>query len=98
MSDNYPDGSMMGSGIYAEEFVAEDFDCVNPECGKENVGVVVVTDDWGRYEINCEFCEASYRDGSLGTDDLEYYDDPDDYNEDAHSYWDEDDEDFEEEE
>jgi hypothetical protein len=86
MSDNYPEGSMRGSGIYAEEFTAEDFDCTNEECGKENIGVLVVTDDWGRYEINCEFCNALYREGSLGTDEADY----DDYDEDAHSYWDED--------
>lgn len=68
MSSNYPEGSMRGSGIYAEEFTAEDFDCTNEECGKENVGVLVVTDDWGRYEINCEFCDSFYREGSLSDD------------------------------
>ncbi len=68
MSDNYPEGSMRGSGIYAEEFTAEDFDCGNEDCGKENIGVLVVTDDWGRYEINCEFCDAFYREGSLSDD------------------------------
>lgn len=42
MSSNYPEGSMMGSGIYAEEFERE-MDC--PECEKE-VSVLFTTNDW----------------------------------------------------
>jgi hypothetical protein len=72
MSDNYPDGSMMGSGIYSTEFTAEDFTCENEECGKENIGNLVVADDWGRYTIECEYCSYTYREGS-------YADDRDDY-------------------
>lgn len=42
MSSNYPEGSMMGSGIYSEEF-EETKDC--PECEKE-VEVLFSTNDW----------------------------------------------------
>jgi transcription elongation factor Elf1 len=42
MSSNYPEGSMMGSGIYSEEF-EEDKDC--PTCEKE-VCVLFSTNDW----------------------------------------------------
>lgn len=42
MSSNYPEGSMRGSGIYAEEFERE-MEC--PNCGEENT-IDFVTNDW----------------------------------------------------
>lgn len=78
MSSNYPEGSMMGSGIYATEFTAETFTCENEECNKENVDNLVVADDWGSYVIECEFCGATYREGSYAEDRDDYYADRDD--------------------
>jgi len=81
MSSNYPDGSMMGSGIYASEVSYEEFECENEECGKTNEAGETSTDDWGNYSIECEFCGANYLESSLSDDRDDYYADqePDDY-------------------
>ena len=64
--DNYPEGSMMGSGIYSQEVSYDEFEC--DECGETNKEGEVGTDDWGRYEIECEFCGISYRESSVKED------------------------------
>jgi len=81
MSDNYPDGSMMGSGIYAKEVSYDEFECENEECLKENGAGETTTDDYGNYTIECEFCGATYRESSIADDRDDYYADqePDDY-------------------
>jgi len=81
MSSNYPDGSMMGSGIYAQEVSYEEFECENEDCGKTNEAGESTTDDWGNYEIVCEFCGSVYKSSSLSEDRDDYYADqePDDY-------------------
>jgi hypothetical protein len=81
MSSNYPDGSMRGSGIYAQEVSYDEFDCENEECGKTNSADVATTDDWGNYEIVCEFCGSLYKTSSLADDKDDYYADQerDDY-------------------
>lgn len=68
MSSNYPEGSMRGSGIYGESVEYDEFVCENEECGKTNEGSEVITDDWGNYRIECEFCGAKYRESSLSDD------------------------------
>ncbi len=81
MSSNYPDGSMRGSGIYAEEVSYDEFECENEECGKTNQANDTATDDWGNYEIRCEFCGSLYKSSSLADDRDDYYADqePDDF-------------------
>jgi hypothetical protein len=72
MSSNYPDGSMMGSGIYAKEVSYDEFDCENEDCGKTNEAGDTSTDDWGNYSVECEFCGVTYREGSLDQDREDY--------------------------
>jgi hypothetical protein len=78
MYDNYPEGSMMGSGIYSSEVSYDEFECESEECGKTNDAGEVSTDDWGAYLIECEFCGATYRESSLSEDRDDYYADRDD--------------------
>ena len=78
MSDNYPEGSMMGSGIYSSEVSYDAFTCENEECGKENGDGDVATDDGGNYIIEGEFCGKTYRESSLSEDRDDYYADRDD--------------------
>jgi hypothetical protein len=81
MSDNYPDGSMMGSGIYAKEVSYDEFECENEECLKENGAGETTTDDYGNYAIECEFCGSTYLESSISDDrdDYEADQDRDDY-------------------
>jgi hypothetical protein len=65
---NYPEGSMRGSGIYAQEIPYDQFTCENEECGKANPAGEATTDDWGNYSIECEFCSATYIESSTGED------------------------------
>jgi hypothetical protein len=78
MSDNYPEGSMRGSGIYASEVSYSAFTCENEECGKENGDGETVTDDWGNYTVECEFCGSTYLESSVSQDRDDYYADRDD--------------------
>jgi len=78
MSDNYPEGSMRGSGIYSTEVSYEEFECENEECGKTNEAGETATDDWGNYAIECEFCGKTYRESSVSEDRDDYYADRDD--------------------
>ena len=78
MSDNYPEGSMMGSGIYAKEVSYDAFTCENEDCGEENGDGETVTDDYGNYSVDCEFCGKTYRESSLSEDRDDYYADRDD--------------------
>lgn len=58
---NYPEGSMMGSGIYADEFEYEAFECENPDCdNKHNEAQTVVTNDWGDWEVECANCGITH--------------------------------------
>lgn len=75
---NYPEGSMRGSGIYAEEVSYDEFDCENEECGKTNEAGEATTDDWGNYAIVCEFCGITYKESSFSQDRDDYYADRDD--------------------
>ena len=85
MSDNYPDGSMMGSGIYSSEVSYSEFTCENEECGKDNGAGETSTDDWGNYSVDCEFCGANYLESSVSEDREDYEADRDD---DRDSYYD----------
>jgi hypothetical protein len=73
MSSNYPDGSMMGSGIYSSEVSYDEFECENEECGKTNEAGDTSTYDWGNYTIECAFCGYTHREGSLEQDRDDYY-------------------------
>lgn len=58
MSSNYPPGSMMGSGIYAEE-ISITFVCAS--CGEDNTDVTAITDDWKFHALaECEHCGAEH--------------------------------------
>lgn len=72
MSDNYPEGSMMGSGIYSQEVSYDEFECENEECGKTNPAGETSTDDWGNYTIECEFCGSIYDESSISQDREDY--------------------------
>jgi transcription elongation factor Elf1 len=72
MSSNYPNGSMMGSGIYSQEVSHDSFDCML--CGETNEHDEVATDDWGNYEINCSVCGATHKQSSLKEDRDDYHD------------------------
>jgi hypothetical protein len=77
MSNNYPEGSMRGSGIYAQEIPYDEFDCENEECGKTNEASQATTDDWGNYSVECEFCGVTNRESSLDQDRDDYFADYD---------------------
>ena len=70
---NYPEGSMMGSGIYSVEVEYEEFFCEN--CEKTNEEGTTSTDDWGNYIIECEFCNHTHTESSLKQDRDDYYQD-----------------------
>jgi hypothetical protein len=72
MSSNYPAGSMMGSGIYSVEVSYDKFVCENEECGKENEANLYATDDWGNYEVECEFCGVVHFRSSTAEDKQDY--------------------------
>jgi hypothetical protein len=78
MSDNYPEGSMRGSGIYSTEVSYSAFTCENEECGEENGDGETATDDWGNYTVECEFCGVTYLESSVSQDRDDYYADRDD--------------------
>lgn len=78
MSNYYPEGGMMGSGIYSVEVSYDEFDCENEECLKHNEAGEAATDDWGNYTIECEFCGSTYQESSLSQDREDYYADRDD--------------------
>ena len=61
---NYPEGSMMGSGIDSGEFLYGTFTCDNDECLKENVDAEANYDDWGNWSVVCEFCGEQYTSGT----------------------------------
>ena len=73
MSNNYPEGSMRGSGIYSVEVSYGEFTCENDECGKDNKAGESATDDWGNYEVVCEFCGIQYLESSISQDKQDYY-------------------------
>jgi hypothetical protein len=75
MSSNYPEGSMMGSGIYSSEISYDEFECENEECLKTNEAGETATDDWGNYIIECEFCGSTYTESSISQDRDDYEDD-----------------------
>lgn len=69
--NNYPEGSMMGSGIYSKEVEYDEFIC--DRCEKTNEAGVVATDDWGNYIIECEFCLSTHLESSISQDRDDYY-------------------------
>lgn len=73
MSSYYPEGGMMGSGIYSVEVEYEEFFC--EDCEKTNEAGTTATDDWGTYIIECEFCNHTHRESSLSEDRDDYYQD-----------------------
>jgi hypothetical protein len=81
MSSNYPEGSMRGSGIYAQEVSYDEFDCENKECGETNSADTATTDDWGNYSVECKSCGVAYKESNLTDDKDDYYADQerDDY-------------------
>ena len=64
---------MRGSGIYSVEVDYDEFVCENEECGKTNPASYTATDDWGNYEIRCEFCDSLHKESSLSEDKEDYY-------------------------
>jgi len=69
---NYPEGSMMGSGIYETEFEYAEFDCENPDCdNKHNEAQTVVANDWGDWEVVCQNCGVTHE---VSTDEEVDYD------------------------
>jgi hypothetical protein len=76
MSSNYPEGSMMGSGIYATEFEYGTFTCADTACLHDNFNAIAYADDWGRWTVECEECELVHDkgDGSLEKDEDQEYD------------------------
>lgn len=58
MSSNYPEGSMRGSGIFAED-IDVNMECVH--CG-HTWDTYVTTDDWGRVDevIKCTACHEDF--------------------------------------
>lgn len=68
---------MRGSGIYSQEVSYDEFDCENEECGKHNEAGETATDDWGSYEVRCEFCECLHYESSLSDDADDYWADYD---------------------
>lgn len=65
----YGDGrSMKGSGIYREDVSYDEFTCEYEECGKHNEAGDTSADDWGDYDINCQFCGNTYMSGNLRED------------------------------
>jgi len=70
--DNYPAGSMMGSGIYSVEVPYDKFVCDNDDCGKTNEAGDTATDDYGNYEVECEFCGEVYFRSSMSQDKQDY--------------------------
>ncbi len=77
MSSNYPEGSMRGSGIYAQEVSYDEFVCENEDCGKTNEAGQTITNDWGDYSIECEVCGSLYKSSSLDQDRDDYFADYD---------------------
>jgi hypothetical protein len=65
-------GSMYGSGIDSVEVSYDQFTCENGECEKVNEAGEAMTDDYGNYIIECEFCSATYRESSLSEDKWDY--------------------------
>jgi hypothetical protein len=72
MSSNYPAGSMKGSGIDSVEVPFDEFVCDNDDCGKVNEAGVSATDDWGNYDVECEFCNSVYYTSSISQDKQDY--------------------------
>ena len=70
---SYYEGSMMGSGIYSQDVSYDKFECGNEECGKSNEAGDTTTDDYGNYEIECEFCGDVYLRSSIAQDKDDYY-------------------------
>jgi redox-regulated HSP33 family molecular chaperone len=70
---SYYEGSMMGSGIYSQDVSYDKFECESEECGKSNEAGDTTTDDYGNYEITCEFCGDVYLRSSIAQDKDDYY-------------------------
>ena len=68
MSSNYPAGSMRGSGIYSVEVPYDKFTCDNEECGYDNEAGYAMTDDYGNYEVECQFCNCVHYRSSISED------------------------------
>jgi hypothetical protein len=68
MNDYYPPGSMKGSGIDAFEFDYGTFTCGNTDCLHDNFNSIAYGDDWGRWEVTCEECEAVHDTGSTNSE------------------------------
>lgn len=65
---NYSEGSMKGSGIFADEFEYGDFTCEEEECQHENKDAIAYVDDWGEYTVSCEKCNSVYTSGNRSDD------------------------------
>ena len=64
--------SLRGSGFYAEVVSYDPFTCENPECGYQNDGGEVDTNDWGSYEITCEKCWWTFYKGNINDEQEDY--------------------------
>ena len=69
---SYYEGSMVGSGIYSQDVSYDKFECENEECGKSNEAGDTTTDDYGNYEIVCEFCGEVFANSSTSQDERDY--------------------------
>ena len=63
----------MGSGINSVDVSYGEFYCDNEECEQFNEAGDTVTDDWGHYTVECEFCGHTYLESSLKEDRDSYY-------------------------
>ena len=64
--------SLRGSGFYQEIIPFDPFVCENQECGYQNDGGEVDTNDWGSYEIVCKKCWWTFYKGNIH-DEEEHY-------------------------
>lgn len=64
----YPEGSMAGSGIDSIEVPYDEFVCEADDCGKVNEASEAMTDDYGNYEVECQFCGSFYFRSSIAED------------------------------
>lgn len=59
---------MAGSGIDSVEVPFDKFTCEDDECGYDNEAGLAMTDDYGNYEVECEFCSSVHFRSSIAED------------------------------
>jgi len=61
-----------GSGIDSVEVPYDKFTCDSEDCGYDNEAGLATTDDYGNYEVECEFCSSVYLTSSISQDKQDY--------------------------